>query len=158
MIRIFTIIICCLFSAIFCKAQTGDIRGFVYEQETSEPAPYVSVFLKGTQMVSQTNLDGFFSISKVPAGNYEIMVTSVGYDTISQPITIAKGEFINKKFFLKKSVILFREVEISAEREEKKSDVLISVTKITPKDIRQVPTIGGEPDLAQYLQILPGVI
>jgi hypothetical protein len=139
-------------------SQTGDIRGFVYEQESSEPAPYVNVFLKGTQMISQSNLDGFFSISKIPPGNYDIMVTSIGFDTITQAITISRGEFLNKKFFIKKSVILFREVEISAEKEEKKSEVLISVTKITPKDIKQVPTIGGEPDLAQYLQILPGIV
>ena len=140
------------------NAQTGDIRGFVYEQETSEPSPYVSVYLKGTQLISQTNLDGFFSISRIPPGDYQIMVTSVGFDTIAQPITVQKGDFLNKKFFLKKSVILFKEVEVSAEKEEKKTEVLISVTKITPKDIRQVPTIGGEPDLAQYLQILPGVV
>ena len=148
------LIIICLSSS----AQTGDIRGFVYEQENSEPSPYVSVCLKGTQMVSQTNLDGFFSISKIPPGNYDIMITSVGFDTISQQVTVNKGDFINKKFFLKKSVILFREVEVSAEKEEKKTEVLISVTKISPKDIRQVPTIGGEPDLAQYLQILPGIV
>ena len=139
-------------------SQTGDLRGFVYEEETTEPAPYVNVFLKGTQMISQTNLDGFFAISKIPPGSYEIMVTSIGFDTIIQPITINKGEFINKKFFMKKSVILFKEVEISAEREEKKTEVNISVTKITPKDIKQVPAIGGEPDLAQYLQILPGIV
>jgi hypothetical protein len=150
------VLLVCLAAGAY--SQTGDIRGFVYEQETSEPAPYVNVFLKGTQMISQTNLDGFFSISKVPAGNYEIMVTSIGYDTITQSLTVAKGEFINKKFFLKTSVILVKEVEVSAEKEEKKSEVLISVTKITPKDIKQVPTIGGEPDLAQYLQILPGIV
>jgi len=147
-----------LLASVEAYSQTGDIRGFVYEQESSEPAPYVNVFLKGTQMISQTNLDGFFSISKIPPGSYDIMVTSIGFDTIIQPITIAKGEFMNKKFFMKKSVILFREVEISAEKEAKKTEVLISVTKITPKDIKQVPTIGGEPDLAQYLQILPGIV
>ena len=147
-----------LFFTTGVYSQTGDIRGFVYEQETSEPAPYVNVFLKGTQMISQTNLDGFFSISKIQPGDYVIMVTSIGFDTISLPITISKGDFLNKKFFVKKSVILFREVEVSAEKEEKKSEVLISVTKITPKDIKQVPTIGGEPDLAQYLQILPGIV
>jgi hypothetical protein len=158
MVRNFLITVSFIFLSLASAGQTGDIRGFVYEQETSEPAPYVSVFMKGTQMFSQTNLDGFFSISKIPPGNYTLMVTSVGFDTISLPITVAKGDFINKKFFLKKSVILFREVQVSAEKEEKKSEVLISVTKITPKDIRQVPTIGGEPDLAQYLQILPGVV
>jgi hypothetical protein len=86
-------------------AQTGDIRGFVYEQETSEPAPYASVYLKGTQMYAQSNLDGFFTITKIPAGEYQLFVTSIGFDTIQQPITIKSGDFINKKFFLKKSVI-----------------------------------------------------
>src|SRR6188508_120416 len=129
----FISLICLLLLATGAYSQTGDIRGFVYEQETSEPAPYVNVFLKGTQMISQTNLDGFFSISKIPPGNYEIMVTSIGFDTIIQPLTIGKGEYLNKKFFMKKSVILFREVEVSAEKEEKKTEVLISVTKITPK-------------------------
>lgn len=51
-----------------------------------------------------------------------------------------------------------KEVNVSAESEEKKTDVRISVNKITPKEIRQIPTVGGEPDLAQYLQVLPGVI
>lgn len=158
MIRNFFLAIVLSLICLTSSAQTGDIRGFVYEQENSEPSPYVSVYLKGTQMVAQTNLDGFFSISKIPPGNYDIMITSVGFDTISQSISISNGGFVNKKFFLKKSVILFREVEVSAEKEEKKTEVLISVTKISPKDIRQVPTIGGEPDLAQYLQILPGIV
>ena len=158
MIRNFFLAIVSSLICLTSSAQTGDIRGFVYEQENSEPSPYVSVYLKGTQMVAQTNLDGFFSISKIPPGNYNIMITSVGFDTISQSISISNGGFVNKKFFLKKSVILFREVEVSAEKEEKKTEVLISVTKISPKDIRQVPTIGGEPDLAQYLQILPGIV
>ena len=30
--------------------------------------------------------------------------------------------------------------------------------KITPKDLEMIPTIGGEADLAQYLQIVPGVV
>ncbi len=158
MIRNFFLAIVLSLICLTSSAQTGDIRGFVYEQENSEPSPYVSVYLKGTQMVAQTNLDGFFSISKIPPGNYDIMITSVGFDTISQSISISNGGFVNKKFFLKKSVILFREVEVSAEKEEKKTEVLISVTKISPKHIRQVPTIGGEPDLAQYLQILPGIV
>ena len=34
----------------------------------------------------------------------------------------------------------------------------MSVTKITPKDIKLIPTVGGTADLAQYLQVLPGVI
>jgi len=140
------------------KAQTGEIRGFVYEEETSEPAIYTSVYLKGTKYGSQTNMDGFFSISKLPPGEYQLFVSSIGFDSIQIPVSVTAGSLITRKLYLKKSTIEIGEVQISAESEEKKTDVRISVNKITPKEIRQVPTVGGEPDLAQYLQVLPGIV
>ncbi|MCX6291778.1 MAG: TonB-dependent receptor [Bacteroidetes bacterium] len=154
----FLLFFCFVSSAFITSAQTGDIRGFVYERETSEPSIYTSVYLKGTTYGGQTNLDGFFTITRVPPGEYTLMITSVGYDTIRQPVSLKSGDILTKKIYLEKSVIEFREVQISAESQEKKTEVQVSVNKITPKEIRQVPSIGGEPDLAQYLQVLPGVI
>ncbi len=139
-------------------SQTGDIRGFVYEAETSEPAIYTSVYLKGTTYGTQTNLDGFFSISKIPPGEYMLFISSIGFDSIQVPVSVKAGALITRKLYLKKSAVEIQEVQVSAESEEKKTDVRISVNKITPKEIRQVPTVGGDPDLAQYLQVLPGVI
>ena len=138
--------------------QSGEIRGFVYEKESSEPAIYTSVFLAGTMHGAQTNLDGFFNISKVPVGTYTLTVTSVGFDTLKIQVEIKSGDIITKKLFIAQSTIEIKEVVISAENEAKKTDVRVSVNKITPKEIRQVPTIGGEPDLAQYLQVVPGVV
>ena len=153
-------LLCLLGLLISCSsfAQNTEIRGFIYEAESSEPSIYTSVYLKGTTYGAQTNLDGFYSISKVPPGSYTLMVTSVGYDSITIPIVLKAGDKISKKIFLKKSSVQMKEVNVSAESEEKKTDVRISVNKITPKEIRQIPTVGGEPDLAQYLQVLPGVI
>lgn len=147
-----------LFLSLRTFAQNGDIRGFVYEEASSEPAIYTSVYLKGTTYGTQTNLDGFFSISKVPPGEYQLFVSSIGFDSVQVPITVKAGGLITQKLYLKKSTVEIKEVQVSAESEEKKIDVRISVNKITPKEIRQVPTVGGEPDLAQYLQVIPGVI
>lgn len=147
-----------LFNTLVTFAQTGDIRGFVYEQETSEPSIYTSVYLKGTSFGGQTNVDGFFTITRVPPGEYELLVTSVGFDTIRLSLSIRPGDMITKKLYLKKSAVQMREVEVSAENAEKKTDVRVSVNKIVPKEIKQLPSVGGEPDLAQYIQILPGVI
>ena len=57
--------------------------------------------LKGTTYGAQTNLDGFFSISKVPAGAYTLLITSVGYDSIIMPLNLKAGDLITKKIFLK---------------------------------------------------------
>ena len=75
-------------------AQTGEIRGFIYEETSTEPSIYTSVYLKGTTFGSQTNLDGFFSISRIPPGNYFLTITSIGFDTISIEINVKSGDLI----------------------------------------------------------------
>lgn len=134
------------------------MRGFIYEEATSEPSIYTSVYLKGTNYGAQTNLDGFFTISRIPTGKYNLVVTSIGFDTIFQQIEIKRGDLITKKYYLKKSSIEIKEIEVSGEDQSKKTDTRVSVYKITPKEIKQIPTVGGEPDLAQFLQVIPGVI
>lgn len=156
--RYFLVVLFILFGTFNGFAQYGEIRGFVYEKENSEPSIYTSVSLSGTTYGGLTNLDGFFNISKIPAGKYTLMVTSVGFDTLKQEIEVKAGDILTKKLFIEKSAIEIKEVVISAENEAKKTDVRVSVNKITPKEIKQVPTIGGDPDLAQFLQVVPGVV
>ena len=49
-------------------------------------------------------------------------------------------------------------IDISGKREESKKEVRISSVRVTPAQIKALPTIGGEADIAQYLTIIPGVI
>lgn len=138
--------------------QKGTIRGFIYDKQNGEPVLFTPVFLKGTQLGSLTDVNGFYSISDVPVGNYELMVSTIGFDTLVVPVTILANQVVSKQLYVTKTTVNLKAVEVSAEREAQKSEVRTSVTKITPKEIRSVPSVGGEPDLAQYLQVLPGVV
>ncbi len=140
------------------SAQTGTVRGFVYEKETGEPVLFINVYLYKTTYGAVTDVNGYFVISKAPTGSYTLMVTSIGFDTLKFPINIKPDEIITKKFYLNKSNILLKEVSVSAEKQSFKTETKTSVVKITPKQIKQIPTIGGQPDFAQYLQVLPGII
>ncbi|MCC7051372.1 MAG: TonB-dependent receptor [Bacteroidia bacterium] len=137
---------------------TGDVRGFVYEDKSGEPVIFTPVYLTGTKYGAQTDVNGYFAITKVPPGKYTLVCSSLGMDTIKQEIEVKAGQLIEKKFHLKASSVELKAVDISAQKQEKQTKVGMSVTKITPKDMRQVPSVGGEPDLAQYLQVLPGVV
>ncbi len=139
-------------------AQNGSIRGFVYEQETGEPVLFTNVYLYKTSIGAPTDANGYFAITKVPAGQYTLMVTYVGFDTLKMPLTIKSNELVSKKLYLVKSTVQLEEINISAARQDKVRETQTSIIKITPKEIQSIPTIGGQPDLAQYLQILPGVI
>ncbi len=50
------------------------------------------------------------------------------------------------------------EVEVSAEGQENKKQVKMSMIKATKKEIQAVPSIGGEADIATYFQTVPGVV
>lgn len=149
---------CVLFLSFNVSAQTGTIRGFVYDKSSGEPIIFTNVYLKGTSFGASTDVNGFYQISKIEPGDYVLTVSYLGYDTISENVTVKKGQIINRKLFLSQSARNLKIVDISAESEEAKNDVKMSVEKITPRDIEKIPTVGGESDLAQYLQVLPGVV
>ena len=55
-------------------AQTGTIRGFVYEKESGEPVLFTNVYVEGGPedkiYGASTDVNGYFSITKVPPGEY----------------------------------------------------------------------------------------
>jgi len=155
-VLIFSIFIC--FIALQAFSQTGTIRGFVYAKETGEPVLFTNVFLAGTTIGAATDVNGYYSITKIPPGDYTLTVTSIEHDTLTSPVTVVAGEIVTRKLYLTKRTVNLKSIDISAEKQEQKTEVLISVNKITPKEIRQLPSVGGEPDLVQYLQVLPGVV
>jgi hypothetical protein len=139
-------------------AQNGSIRGFVYDQKTGEPVIGCNVYLDGTTLGSATDVNGFFSITKVPPKKYTLVASAVSYKKFTKEVTIEADRIINDKIYVEEQVEDIGEVVISGERQEMKTQIQTSVVKVTPKQMEKIPTIGSEPDLAQYLQVLPGVI
>ncbi|MDB3926879.1 TonB-dependent receptor, partial [Flavobacteriales bacterium] len=146
------------FISISLFAQKGDIRGFVYDKDNGEPIMFCNVIIEGLAIGTATDVNGFFNISGVPAGSQTLLVTYIGYDTLRQSVSLKNKQILNQKLEISSSSVQIETVTVSADRQEMKSEVKVSVTKITPKDIKIIPAIGGEPDLAQYLQVLPGVV
>ncbi|MFK7904017.1 MAG: carboxypeptidase-like regulatory domain-containing protein, partial [Chitinophagales bacterium] len=149
-----------LMSLPFLQAQTeqGIIRGFVYEEDSGEPMIFTNVFLEGTTYGAATDINGFFSINKVPPGTYMLLSTGIGYDTTKVEVTLKANQILNEKLFVGKNDIVLDVIEVGAAKQEARTEVRTSVIKITPKQINKIPAVGGEPDLAQYLQMLPGVV
>ena len=146
-----------LFS-LLTLAQTGTIRGFVYDKASGEPIIFINVYLEGTQLGTSTDVNGYYSITKVPSGDYNLIVEALGYEKISENLSVKSGQILNKKLFAAQEAKLLETFDVSADRAEARNEVKMSVQKITPKEIDKLPSIGGEPDIAQYMQVLPGVV
>ena len=147
-----------LLFSITAYAQDNNVKGFVYEKATGEPMMFCNVYLKGTTYGASTDINGFFNITKIPDGDYLILVTNLGYDTISEKLSLRNNQVINKKYYLEESSVVLSAVNITADKIEARTETKTSVVNVTPKVITRIPTMGGQADLAQYLQVIPGVI
>ena len=142
---------------------TGDshnnsIKGFVYEESTGEPMMFTNVYLKGTTFGGATSENGFFNINQIPDGRYTLLITSVGYDTIAEVFNLSNGQTVSRKYYLKETSQKLESVTITADKIEARTETKTSVISVTPKTITKIPSVGGQADFAQYLQVVPGVI
>ena len=147
-----------LLSSFQVFSQTGTVRGFVYEEDSGEPAMFSNVMLEGTQIGAVTDVNGFFTLTQVPNGNYNIIVSYIGFDPVSTSLIVKANKITDKSFYLNEASIQLNTVQLSAERQEAKTSVNTSVVKLTAKSLKKLPSIGGDPDIAQYLQVIPGVV
>ena len=154
--RLTLIVLTCL--AGVEMAGQGTIRGFVKDSQTGEPMIFVVVGLEGTTYGTQTDENGYYSISKIPDGSYTFAISIFGFTDIRENIEISKDKVISKNFLLEKNDVILNEVEISSEKTDQRNNVNISVESMRMKDIKRIPSIGGSPDLAQALTTLPGFI
>jgi len=148
---------------LFCaqlSAQTGDVRGFVYDEKDGEPIPFCNVYLfvEGNITGGQSDINGFYTINKVPIGVYELFAYTIGYDTAKATVEFKDNRISTQKFFLKESSVKLKDVVITGEAQEKREQTKVSAISISAKEINKIPSVGGEPDLAQYLQVLPGIV
>ena len=142
---------------LFCQTET--IRGFVYEEASSEPIIFANISLKGLSIGGVSDDNGYFIFPNIPEGNYIIEVDFIGYEKKSIPINIIYGKKPSVlKIYLSKTNFELDAVDLSTEKSENKNLVNSSVIKLTSKSLEKLPSLGGEVDLAQFLQILPGVV
>jgi hypothetical protein len=154
----YTLTIISLFLSFQLFAQFGRIKGVVVDKESGEPIISSNIkILELTNTIVQTDNNGIYVITKIPYGNYTVRFAYIGYESQTHKIEINSDEPIQLNFSVVKKKNQLNEVTISGEKEKARENVNISTNVITQKDLARLPTFGGEPDLVQYLQVLPGV-
>lgn len=138
--------------------QTATIKGIIFDKETQEPVLFTNVALEDTKFGMATDINGYYALTKVTPGTYKLVVSNVGYSKYEESITVEAGDIINKNIYLEPASVKLSAVDITADKQEARTEIKMSVVKLTPKEIDKIPSVGGEPDLAQALQVQPGVV
>lgn len=137
-------------------AQTATIRGTINNESNGESVLFALVYLEGTSYGVQSDINGFYSLTKIPAGSYTLVAQHSSYVLTKIPITVKAGEILNQNIIMKPRIM--REVVISAKKQDQQDNPNTGKQTMTSKDINRVVAVGGVADIAQSVQVLPGVV
>lgn len=128
---------CMLFLLVFAAqayAQDRSVSGTVTAQEDGLPLPGVSVVVKGTQLGTQTNADGKFTLT-VPKGKNTLVLSFIGYT--NQELNIPSNNTL--KVVMRSDARELSEVIITGVAgATTKEKLTVSVTKVSEERLNAV--------------------
>lgn len=133
------------------------IKGTVKDKNSGETLPFASIAVRGTSNGSNTNVDGYFTIFKVPNDTAILEVVYLGYHTTYHRLRPGM-DMENLHIEMQDMSLQLAEVLVTATEEEQllKASTGISKMSITPAAMATLPSFG-EKDIFRSLQLLPGV-
>ena len=149
-----------LFISFFCfssaKAQEKyTISGIITDSHSNETLIGVNIIVPELKTGTITNEYGFYSIT-LPEGSYNILISYLGFNTISESIDLSENKILN--YQLSEATETLEEVVITQDVE--KLDIKkpqMSVNSLSINTIKQIPVVLGEVDVVKSLTLLPGV-
>lgn len=117
--------------------------------------PGASVQVENTGVGVSTDVNGFF-ILRLPAGNYNLIVSYLGYDATK--VEIALNRNIAQIITLEESISQLEEIVVrdrAADYNLRSTE--IGVNQLNAQTIRQLPSLLGEADVVRSVLLLPGV-
>ncbi len=144
--------------SVVAFSQNAVLKGFTYDESSGEILPYSTIQLMGTGYGTLSDASGAFLINKIPAGTYTVKVSHLGYNDFIDTVTFASSGSVTKRYNISPNTQTLDAVQIMGENTQKVQETRTAVISVTPKDMSKMPAIGGQPDFAQYLQVLPGII
>ena len=162
MLRPFTALLATLLLSFATFAQTGTLRGTITDAKTKETLIGATVRIAGTQLGVATDVNGFFSFAKVPAGSYTVEVTYVSYNTETIPnVKIEADKVTEINTALLESAATLAEVKVVATRQTNTEVSVISEIKASQNIVSGISsqqiTRSLDRDAAQVVKRVPGI-
>jgi hypothetical protein len=142
------------FSAFAQKRYT--ISGNIQDDATGEQMIGATIKIKELpQDGTVTNSYGFYSLS-VPAGDYTVLYSYVGYETIVKQVSLHQSQAINIRIHSKSEL---SEVVISSNKpnNDNVTSPQMGAEKLNMAQINNVPVLLGERDILKTITLLPGI-
>ena len=153
--RFFKLLLLLTFS-FHAVAQTGSIKGRVFNEKTNEPLEFATILIQGTAIGSTSDLDGNFIFTGIDPGFFRLEVRYVGFQTtLSSEIQVQGNQTSFIDIPVPEASYEIKEVVVRSNLNIKRIESPVSVLSVGVQQIEK--TAGANRDVSKVVQTLPGV-
>jgi hypothetical protein len=151
-----------LFTYAGCFGQFSSLKGSVSDELSSEGIIGANVRIEGTNHGVATDVTGSFELSGVLPGTYQLVISSVGYQTLKlSGITLKGEESATLEIKLKEAVEMMEAVVVRAARATHTQNAVLSeirnASQVVSGVSQQQIKVSQDRDAAQVMSRIPGV-
>ncbi len=120
----------------------GTIVGTVVDAEEGEPLPGATIQIRALNLGTNTNVEGAFTLSDVPAGTHDLTARFVGYRELSLEVTVADGEEVDLgELELAPDILGLDQLVVTGYGVQRKREVTGSISSLQARQIERQPAI-----------------
>lgn len=150
-----------LFILFPATAQTGTIRGNIFDQVSKDPLPAANITLQSTTTHTQADEKGNFMLTEIRPGEYDLLITIVGYTNLYKHVVVRAGEITKVYLGLTSGASALEEVTVfgKADREKETGARDRERTAANMMNVISSQAMVRSPDInaANVLQRMSGV-
>ncbi len=110
---------------VYALASTGTVTGIITDAQSERPIPHATIQIEGSKLGDISEEDGSFRIEGVTPATHKLIVSLIGYKTVTKTIEISPGQNPELGFALSETPIQDKDVVVTGTR--------------TPRYIKDVP-------------------
>lgn len=137
-----------ILSSCYAFAQNAALKGTVTDADTKEPLFGVNIILTGTNLGASSDFDGSYTITDIPAGEYNVQFTYIGYEkTLFTGQKFGVGETKKLDVALKTTMLTFDEAVVIigqkplVDVEDAKTGSTLTAKEIDLQPVRQIQSV-----------------
>lgn len=138
------------------SVRPGGVSGLVTDAGTGETLILANVVIEGTSVGTATNTSGYYTLTGLQPGSYDLLFSYIGFGDERRNITISAGQSVRLDVALQADDLVIGELVVSAERDLLDDVKRIGVASLEAELVKKLPAVL-EPDVFRSLQLLPGV-
>lgn len=132
------------------------IYGYIRDASSGEPLSFANIYIEENKSGTISTLDGYYILSKVNSGKYEVTYSYIGFASQKHSFDIREGEDYRYDVTLEVEALYTDEILVNAERQKFKEEIATSIISLDQRSIEITPSFI-EADVFRTLQLLPGI-